>query len=276
MTKQIGMTRSQETAVARLLPPPYNPPMSTLRVLAVQYKLVLQALIADYRAEWVPQIILGLIMPIAFAFFAKAIGGAATHEQAIFVLGGNMTMSVALGPTAFLLFKIGIARQGKEFDFWITLPLQKIILVLGLISLGVLFSLPGLVGTYVCETWLLNLSFSGTWLLLLLVPLGVLPLASLGALLGSYAPSPQIAGLIDNILIAFVSFLSPMMIPYNALPFPLRILSWFVPTTYTADAFRAAIGGTIGQNVLIDIVVLSGFSIVFLVLVHTKLDWRSV
>jgi ABC-2 type transport system permease protein len=110
--------------------------------------------------------------------------------------------------------------------------------------------------------------------LLPLVPLGALSLAGLAAFLGSYAPSGQATTMIVNGLTIFIGFLSPMLLPFNVLPLPLQIFNLFLPLMYIADTFRAALGGHIGMNAMIDVLILLAFSLVFLLLVHRKLDWR--
>lgn len=267
---QIQSTSSNTSSSA-----PYPRPRYTLAIALRQYQVVLRTLLADYRLELPHQIFFGIVTPIAFVFFTKAIGGPITPQRAIFLLGGNLTLSIALGPTGFLLFKLSWARYTQEFNYWMTLPVPKMVLVFALITLGLLPALPGLLATYFIGSIFLGVPFSGGWVLPLLVPLGVLPLTGFGAFLGSYAPSPQIGGMFYNVLFAFVGFLSPVMIPPEALPVPLRLLSWLIPTTYAADAFRAALGGQITTNIAFDVLILALFSFVFLVIVHRRLDWRT-
>jgi ABC-2 type transport system permease protein len=107
-----------------------------------------------------------------------------------------------------------------------------------------------------------------------LIPLGALSLAGFAAFIGSYAPNGQAAIMIVNIMTIFIGFFAPMLIPFNVLPLPLRILNLLFPLTYIADTFRAALGGYTGVNVGIDVLILFAFCLVFLFLVHYKLDWR--
>lgn len=87
-------------------------------------------------------------------------------------------------------------------------------------------------------------------------------------------PRLNIANICGNILGAFLAFLSPLMIPQAAFPLPLRIVFWFIPTTYVADSFRSVLSGTMGMNIVRDGVILSIFSIVCLLVTQWKLDWR--
>jgi ABC-2 type transport system permease protein len=79
----------------------------------------------------------------------------------------------------------------------------------------------------------------------------------------------------SNVMIVFIGFLSPMMIPASALPLPLRIISLFVPTTYVADAFRAILAGHIDMYLASDVLIVLLFSGAFLTLAYLRLDWRT-
>ncbi len=256
--------------------PPYALTRSTLATVTQQYIILLRVLLAGYRTTWFFHVFGGLLIPISFAFFIVALGAAGSSEKAVYLLGGNMALSIATGPTTFLISKIGWARQSKEFHYWIALPVAKLLLVLAIVSVALLFALPGLLGIYVFGSLLLGLPFkASSWVLLPLIPLGVLPLAGLGALLGLFAKSGEVANVFSNLLIIFVGILSPVMVPLASLPVPLRIISQFMPITYVADAFRAVLGGYQGTNIALDLILLVLFSAVLLTITYFRLDWRN-
>jgi ABC-2 type transport system permease protein len=255
--------------------PPYARHRSTLATLTRQYLILLRVLLTEYRTAWFLQVFGGLLIPISFAFVIVAVGGATSPEKAIYLLGGNMALSIATGPATFLILKIGWAQRSKEFHYWIALPIPKLLLVLALVSIAQLFALPGQLGVYVFGNLLFGLPFSGAaWALVPLIPLGVLPLTGVGALLGLFARSGETASILSNCLIILVGVLSPVMLPLEALPVPLRILSQFMPTTYVADAFRAVLGGQ-GTNLAFDLIILALFSAVLLTITYFRLDWRN-
>ena len=239
------------------------------------YVLIIRIMLAEYRRTWFMNIFMGFLIPFGFIFFLKSSVGTINHDRAIFLLGGNMATSIAFGPMSFLITKLGWAKQSQEFDYWIALPIPKLALVFAIVTVALLFALPGLVSIYIFGSVLFHLAFTNVLALVPLIPLSILPLAGLGALVGTYAPSGQLAGMFSNFLIIFIGFLSPMMILPEALPVPLRIISRFIPTTYVADAFRAVISGQLGMNFIVDIVILTIFAILFLSLAYTRVNWRS-
>jgi ABC-2 type transport system permease protein len=255
--------------------PPYGQTRYTLATVTLQYMILLRVLLGEYRTTWFFHVFGGLLIPVSFAFFIVVVGGAGSSEKAIYLLGGNLALSIATGPASFLITRIGWARQSKEFHYWIALPVAKLILVLAILSVALLFALPGLLGIYVFGSLLFGFPFSGaSWGLIPLVPLGVLPLAGVGALLGIFAKSGEIANIFSNILVVFVSVLSPVLLPFESLPVPLRILSQVMPTTYVADAFRAVLGGQ-GTHLALDLIILPIFSVVIMTITYFRLDWRN-
>jgi ABC-2 type transport system permease protein len=243
----------EQTPDLTVAPVPYLLPNYSLKTVLRQYVIVLLAQLSSYRRDWVFQIFISLIVPFALVFAAKSLIGSVDPGHAIFLLGGNMAMSIAFGPTTFLISKLGWARQSREFDYWIALPVPKLIVVVAIISMALLFALPGLLGSYVIGSLLLGLPLSGAWALIFLISLGVFPLAGIGAFLGTIAPSGQTAGLMCNILLIVVGFLSP---------------------TYVADSFRSVMSAHFGSNFVIDVVVLALCSVVCLAFAHWKMEWR--
>ncbi|TMC21730.1 MAG: ABC transporter permease [Chloroflexi bacterium] len=261
-------------ATSKAADPPYARHRATLVTVAQQYWILLKILLAEYRSTWFIHILGGLLIPVSFAFVIVSVGGVSNSQQAIYLLGGNMAMSIATGPAAFLITKMGWARQVKEFEYWIALPVSKLLLVLAIILVALLFALPGILGIYVFGSLLLRLPFSGTWSLILLIPLGVLPLTGVGALLGTIAPNGETSSVLSNVLILFVGVLSPVVLPLESLPVPLRILAQFMPTTYVADAFRAVLGGQ-KTDLTFDLIILALFSAILLTSTYFRLDWRN-
>lgn len=254
---------------------PYTRPQRSPAALSRQYRILLLTQLSSYRDEWFFHTFFGIVLPLALVFFAQAIMPTMNTEAKIFLLGGNLAMSIAFGPPLFLLRKLGWARQDREFDYWIALPVSKTLLVLAIASMGFLFALPGLLGCYVLSTLLLGLPFSGSWMLLFLLPLSALSLTGIGVLLGSFVPNGQIASVMGNLLLTFIGFLSPMLIPLENLPPLLQYIAPFIPTTYIADALRIALGGQSTASLPFDVGVLIVTSIVLLGIAQWKIDWRS-
>ena len=255
---------------------PYALPSHNFAVTLRQFGVLLRLFLSDYRTLWFFYVFFGFMWPISFIFFITTATGSMSTEQAIFILGGNMATAVAFGPAFLLINKIGAGRERHEFEYWSTLPMPRLVFVLALNLVALLLALPGLVGAYLLGAFLLGIPLAGGLPLLLLIPLGALPLAGFGALLGSYASDAQIANVIGNILTIVVGFLSPMLVRPEQLPPVLRLLAFFVPTTYVADLFRAVLGGQTQLPPLLDLAIIVACSAISLFLIQRKMDWRVV
>lgn len=265
---------TDQSYAEEVAPLPYALPRHSLATACAQYLILLRLFLVEYRSMWFFYIFFGLVWPVGFIFFLKMTAGAISTAQAIFILGGNMATAIAFGPLFLLINKIGQGRERHEFEYWATLPLPNLAFVFAAISVALVLSLPGLIGAYIIGMFLLNLSFSGNLILLALIPVGALPLAGLGAMLGSYAPDAQTAGVIGNIFVTVIGFLSPMFLTLTQLPPPLRIIALLIPTTYVADLFRSALGGHAEISAFVDMLVIVACSVGFLFIVHRKMDWR--
>ncbi|SRR5579884_2017054 len=256
--------------------PPYRPQRRSPLTRLQQYAIIFRMLLAEYRRTWFFHLIRSLLFPVAFVFLVKMTTTSASREQSIFLSGGLLTTALAFGSLSTLIDKIGWSRQRHELDYWTALPIPKLAFILALMSICQFFALPGLFGAYLLGSLILNMPLSGLLILslLALVPLSSLSLAGLAAFLGSFAPNGQLANMIGNVMTIVIGFLSPMYIPLKALPLPLRILAQFMPFTYSADAFRAVLSASM-PHLLMDILMLCIFALVFLLLVHWKLDWRA-
>ncbi len=257
-------------------PLPYALPRHTLAVALRQFGVLLRLFLSEYRTLWFFYVFFGFVWPIGFIFFITTATGSMSTEQAIFILGGNMATAIAFGPAFLLINKIGMGREHHEFDYWSTLPIPKLVFVLALNLVALLLALPGLIAAYLFGAFMLGIPLAGGLPLLCFIPLGALPLAGFGALVGSYAPNREMANVFGNILTIVVGFLSPMLVRPEQLPLPLRMLAFFVPTTYVADLFRAILGGRTQLAPLLDIIVIVACSVGFLFIVQRKMDWRVV
>ncbi len=255
---------------------PYDPTRYTVLKTIRQYFLLLRVFLAEYRSSWFFHIIRSLLFPLSFAFIIIATSQAINHEDAVFLLGGILTASLAFGPTSALIVKLGWSRQNREFDYWIMQPIPKLALILAIVSVALLFALPGLWVTYTIGSLLLHLPPLGGFALLLLVPLVSFALSGLAAFLGSYAPSGQAATMIANIVTIIIGFLSPLFIPLQRFPLPVRVLAQLLPLIYAADAFRFVLNGQPGPGLAVDVGILLIYTFVSIFLVHMKLDWRAV
>lgn len=264
-----------DRSVSPFAPVPFEPLQDSLFRAIQSYGCMVRILLVEYRASWFYNIFASMLLPLGLIFFITRLGGVISSERAIFLLGGNMASSIAYGPTSMLITRIGWGRHTREFDYWATLPVSKLGFLLALVLVYLLFALPGLVSSYLVGSWVFGFPHTNLLVLAALVPLGAVSLSGFGAMVGTLAHDGPTSNIYANALIGFITFLSPIMIPREALPAPLRFVAMFVPTTYVAEAFREGLAGSSDIHLVLNVLAIAFFSAVFLALVYWKLDWRS-
>ncbi len=104
--------------------------------------------------------------------------------------------------------------------------------------------------------------------------MGAYSLAGVGAIIGFYARTAEAVGLATQVVHPFLVLFAPVFVPMAQLPAFLRVTSNFIPTTYVAEALRAAVSGRLGPRFWLDLGVTAAFTVVGLALSHIKADWR--
>lgn len=256
--------------------PPYRAARRSAGTALARYLGLTRVMLKEYRSSWFIHTFFSAVMPLGMLFLFKyAFGGSLSPEQAVFLLGGNLTTSLVYGPTMMLINRIGWGRHNRDFDYWAALPVPKLALVLAMLTVALVLALPGLAGILAVGTWLLGLPYRGLLGILLTIPFATLSIAGFGAFIGAYAKDGQTASSLANIFMGFVTFLSPTMVPLEQMPTVLRWVAVAFPTTYASDAFRNALSGNFGTGLAYDVLILGLYSLAFLVLVQRKLDWRA-
>ncbi len=129
-----------------------------------------------------------------------------------------------------------------------------------------------LVGIFV-----LGLHFQGNWLLFgLAAVLGTLAFVSMGYLLAGVSATTESAAALSQVINFPLMFLSGIFFDAQMLPSFLRPLMQIMPPTYLADAYRQTLSGYPALYPLwLDFAVLTGFTIVFVVLGLRFFKWES-
>jgi len=95
------------------------------------------------------------------------------------------------------------------------------------------------------------------------------------ALIGSIARTQQEAGSLSLLVTMAMLGLGPVLIPPARLPGVMLVLGRFSPATYAASALRQALIGPLTGQILLDLAVLAGVTVVVFWLVGRKMDWRQ-
>lgn len=215
-------------------------------------------------------IILNLGMVFAFSFIA---GGRDPALGQYFVPGAAVMSLVTLG---IMMVAQDLAQQRRTgaILYYASLPISKTAYVLAVVTGNGVAALPGVVITILVGSWLFDLPLAFNPLILLAVPLSAISLAGLGAIIGLGIKNWRVVGLVAQSAMFFIMFFAPVMIPPDRLPSALQVTGWFLPPTYAARAFRAALAPGVSIDLLLDLAILAGFALGSLAIVARTLKWR--
>ncbi len=223
------------------------------------------------RQEWVWYLLMVCITPLSLLIFLGFYLKGQSQEVLLFIITGNMVMSLVTSSMLTLGQTIGLLKHYKAFDYYATLPISKVSLIISLVTRATLLSIPSMFVIFLIGSIYLHIPMEIHPIIILVILLGGYSLAGIGAVIGIYSRNVQTASLITQIVQPIVVFLAPVLIPETSLPTLVKYSSFIMPTRYVAKAFRSA---AMGQIAYLDIFIIFVISVVTVYLVGIKLDWR--
>ncbi len=182
----------------------------------------------------------GLMFPFVFslAFMLKR-GG-----MTIWLAPGMISLALFFGSTSMSAMSIVFERRVGSFERLLLFPVSYNCIVLGKslssFTLGVLSSIPVLA----LASFLVPTSPANIPLLVLCIVLATFMSSTLGVLISFLVKDPSQTMTVFNLVRFPMMFLSNIVIPVSVLPRSLRIISFFSPLTYVAEAIRYAYNNT--------------------------------
>jgi len=246
---------------------------AAVRRFATSTWLVFVSQILEVRHLWFWSLVMMSFIPLTMLGFLLLFGDT-SPERVVYIVAGSITYSVALQAGLSLGQRIGYMKVGRVFDYYASLPITKLAFIFGLNLKALVLCVPSTLTLLAVALLAFGVRLVNPGLLPVAFLLGGFSLAGLGAGIGFYSRSGQIAGIVTQVVTPILVFFAPVYMPEAALPTFLRYTAWVLPTTHVARLLRSAFGeGTegIGQSV----VILVGFIIVGVILVQRGLDWRG-
>ena len=227
----------------------------------------------NVRTGWVWYFLLSSFIPLLTLFFLFLILSYQI-QYAIYVVTGNIVFAVVLGSFNTLAEQLGWMKQNRFFDHYAALPISKISLIIALVIRSTLFSLPAMAMVLIAGKLLFSLPIVLHPVLIPVFIMSGFALSGIGALVGIYSSSSNRANIATRVIFPVLVFTAPVMIPLEKLPLILQYTSVVLPTTYIANAFRAALSGNLNGHFFIDLGIVLLFIVVSLYFVAHRFDWR--
>lgn len=252
--------------------PAARPAPAGAHPLAAWWDLVLIRL-HEVRDYWYWLVIGWLVFPGAILFFMKT-ATAGDPAMATYLVTGNAVVSLVINTVQMLASDLAWARQRKDLDFFATLPVSRLQLVLAFVAHSALLSVPGALLNVLAGAWLLGMPLDPVPLFPAVVLLSVLSMVGVGVMVGVTARSGTQANVVNNLILVLTMFLSPVMVPAERLPQVLQAVGALLPPTYAADALRGTLGLGDPGRLPLDLAVLAGWAVVTGYLAVRHLEWR--
>lgn len=227
------------------------------------------------RLSWFWYLFHMALSPLLYMFLLYLFGGRGRPEVTLFVVSGSLAQGLTTASMLTLGQNIGSLKDQHAFEYYATLPISRVTFLLATATRAVLFSLPSFLTILCVGTLTLQLPIRLSLLILPVVLLAGYCLAGLGAFIGFYSPTGQVASLATQVLTGLMVSLAPVYLAMEQLPGFLRTTAHFIPTTYVASALRAVLSGQVGPRTWLDLGVLAAVTLVSMWLVARKLDWRA-
>jgi ABC-2 type transport system permease protein len=243
-------------------------------LLNVKYLWLEQLL--ELRPYWHFHLAYSILLPLTLTFGLTRISGQIDNAvltfrvvigSAIFMLANEIFSAVAVRVTTMY-------REGM-LVYYASLPISKTSLIVALMLSRSLIALPGIVAPLLLAPIVFNYQVVLHPLLLLIIPLIALLLAALGMIVGLLTKAVEVTQGVTYAVVILIFLATPVFIPTEILPIPLRIVSLFLPFTYASETLNLALHGTIDATFWTDITILGAMMIGCLLVLERRLQWRT-
>jgi ABC-2 type transport system permease protein len=241
----------------------------------VDLKFLLLEQMLEVRTIWHWFLIFSLMMPFAMLFgFTRMGSGLQDQRGLLYIVSGSAIFAAANDGLTAMAIRIGTLRRDGAIVYYASLPISKIAFIMALIISRLMLSLPGMILPILVAPLLYPVQLKFTIWIIPLIILTALALSTVGMAIGVVISSLEMIHIISNALLVILLMAAPLFIPLEALPKPLRILSYALPPSYAADALRYALAGSFGTPFFIDIGVLSAMTLGSLMILPRWLQWQ--
>lgn len=194
------------------------------------------------------QVALALGLVLGFGYLIPNI----STTSATFLTTGTATQSFVTVGLVMLPQTLSQRKAEGRLEYMLTLPISREAYLLALVTFVGLLALPGVAFTLLFGAWHYGLDLSLNPMFVVVMLLSVFSMAGLGVAMAVYSPHQQVTNALTQLLIFYVLFFSPVLVPKTQLPSVLAHIAQAMPTTYSADAVRATItdlpGTHLGQS----------------------------
>jgi ABC-2 type transport system permease protein len=164
-----------------------------------------------------------------------------SDTTALYLITGSVAQAIVTIGLVVLPQSLAQAKAEGRLDYMLTLPISREAYLVAQVTLVGIMALPGVVFAAVLGFWHYGIAMQPDPILVIVVPLAIFSLAGIGVAMAVVIPHQQITNALTQLIIFYVLFFAPVILPKEQLPWLLRQVSVVMPPTYVADAVRASL-----------------------------------
>ncbi|MED9903356.1 MAG: ABC transporter permease [Lachnospiraceae bacterium] len=232
---------------------------------------LIKAELLSLRLNWQWSLLIVLVSPLSVLFFLYLLMGENVAYMP-YIVTGNIVMSLVTGTMLTLGQELGLLKQICGFEYYAVLPIKKIYLIVAYLVRATLTTIPSILILMFVGKYILKLPIRFHVSFIVIVLLSGISLSALGAFIGMYSKDSEQASIFTQVIQPVIVYCAPVFMPLEQMPQSIKYISYLIPTTHVANALRASLGG---QFDWVSIGILVIFSIISIILVEFKMDWRQ-
>lgn len=184
-----------------------------------------------------------------------------SESTALFLVTGTATQAFVTTGLVMLPQMLSQSREDGRLEYFLTLPISREAYLLAQITMVAVTSFPAVLFCLAFGAWHYDLSMTVNPAFFLVMILCVLSLAGVGVAMAMYVGSVPVVNAVTQLIIFYVLFFSPVLLPDSQLPSVLQETARLAPPTYAADGVRATLTDLPDTNLARDFVFMSGFAV---------------
>ncbi|AZR74208.1 hypothetical protein BBF96_12850 [Anoxybacter fermentans] len=219
--------------------------------------------------------VLSIFFPIAMLGFLKLLYGPFSVKKAYFIIAGNIVMSIVSICVTTLGQVITNMKRDNAIEFYAALPIINLSIIMGISLAYLIINFPSFIVVLFAGMIIFQVKIIPHIGLVLFIIATAWSLSGIGAIIGTYSKNIQ-AGTILSLVIGFSFYmLAPVYFSREAFPIYIRWITWFIPSTYSAEGVRATLFGYFTMREFFNLLVLILFGVVLNILVLRKFQFRK-
>ena len=220
---------------------------------------------------WYWYLIRPLVFPLGVLFWLRVMVPD-DPEVNLRVMAGAVVFGVSLSTANMLSQQIVQDRFLGRIKLLVTMPMSKSAYALGVLIFSAGQATPVII-ILLSISSLAGVDLDLTWAVFPLVIASLLSISGIALLIGSYAPTVEIGGIMSNLFGVVLVMVSPVFFTMDQAPAALEGIGWVSPMRYAADGIAKSISGD--TQIWTEFIILAGFAAAAMALGLWKLNWRE-